>query len=69
MSDGIDGKMKKVVIKVLPDGIEVVSKDGGVAIILLLPDGSETEVLEGEVRAFGHTDDDLPPTIKQRIDP
>jgi len=62
---------KKVVIKIHEDGaIEIVSKDEDIAIILITPDGAKTEVLGGEVKAYGHKDeDDLPPPVQKRIEP
>ena len=48
---------KKVIIKIHDDGaIEVVSKDGDIAIVLITPDGSQVDVKEGEVKAYGHKD-------------
>ena len=50
---------KKVTIKFNKDAsIEVVSKDPDVAVFLQYPDDSEVEVLEGEIKAYGHKDDD-----------
>ena len=71
MSDVHDGNTKKVVIKIHENGaIEVISKDPDIAVVLILPDGSEAKVLEGEVRAYGQRDeDDLPPPVQKRIDP
>ena len=64
---------KKVIIKIHEDGgIEIIGKDEGIAIILLTPDGAEVELKSGEVKAYGHKDedkDDLPPSVQKRMEP